>query len=150
MNIINPPTIELSPQDLTNKEVLDNTIDPLLERMKKALNNSTDWKEQVYLSLDGMNRILTTIDIAFNFDKEIHLNNENFKAKQQWVLDTFKQLQNAFNEYKSYFESFNQTQQQNATQGVQELQNKINEFEGVLAQAQNNVKAELKTTSPVV
>ncbi|WP_104761758.1 hypothetical protein [Helicobacter cetorum] len=84
--------------ELPNPRLETHFYSELLNRVSTALNEKVEWKEQVYLSLEGIFNILTSLEILLKEPKE------NLESAEKELL---KALERKLGEYNAFFRNLN-------------------------------------------
>ncbi|AFI03844.1 hypothetical protein [Helicobacter cetorum] len=107
--------------ELPNPRLETHFYSELLNRVSTALNEKVEWKEQVYLSLEGIFSILTSLEILLKEPKE------NLESAENELL---KALERKLGEYNAFFKNLNI-----------ELERETNALKETIKQEQESIKA---------
>ncbi|WP_163534070.1 hypothetical protein [Helicobacter suis] len=121
-------------------------------KLEKALENNNNWKEQIYLCLDGVNKLVNAF-ITFREVQDSSLKElPRIQAQTEYIKDQVKRIEEISQTYNAYFDQFNAIMGKNNSlinQNFLYVQNEISLANSVLTQTTNNIHDILKYKADV-
>ncbi|MFP6193593.1 hypothetical protein ACLGBC_07900, partial [Helicobacter pylori] len=119
--MINYPNLPNSALEITNQPEVKEITNELLKQLQSALKSSTQFSEQVELSLKGIVRILEVL-LSLDFFKNANEIDSSLRNSIEWLSNAGEGLKNKMKEYEGFFNDFNTSMKSNE----QEVTNILN------------------------